>query len=180
MFRAVLASLVFLLPLHAEQQTPQAIATEIIGPLLDPAKEDTLKGPRPINARTYRLLYWVEMARRAGGDVSGILDTAQQLARYHGSPRAKADALAIIGNRDKLEALGCFDAAGMAELRRGHGPTITNGPDAGRGVEPGHIFPVSITPELAAQLFNLQAISDRENLAKTAKIGRREIGLARV
>ncbi len=35
------------LPLSAAPETPQAIATEILAPLLDPARLATLKGDRP-------------------------------------------------------------------------------------------------------------------------------------
>ncbi len=74
MLRAFLACfMAFLLPLTAAPETPQAIATEIIGPLIDPVKVATLKGDRPANARLYKVLHWLEVARRAGGEVSGII-----------------------------------------------------------------------------------------------------------
>ena len=107
------------------------------------------------------------------------MERAQAVAGKVDTPRAKADRLAIVSNRARLDAFGCFTPEGMAELRKGGSPTITKGPDAGRGVALDHVLPVKVAPELAAKLFNLQAISDRENLAKAAKIGRREIGLAR-
>lgn len=44
------------LPLSAAPETPQAIAQEILAPLLSPAKVDTLKGERPVNPRLYRVL----------------------------------------------------------------------------------------------------------------------------
>ncbi len=163
----------------AAPETPQDIARQIIAPLIAPDKVDTLKGERPINTRTYRLLYWLEMARRAGGDVSGVVDAAQRTAGYAGTPRAKADAQAIIANRDRMEALGCFDAAGLAELRKGQSPTITKGMEAGRAVHLDHIIPIHIAPELAARFYDLAAISDRENEAKGAKITQRELDLAR-
>lgn len=180
MIRTLSIAFLFLFPLHAaEPTTPQAIATEIIAALIDPVKVDTLKGARPINARTYRLLYWLETARRAGGDVSGIMATAQTVAGYQGTARAKADASAVIANREKLDALGCLDAPGMEELRKGHSPTITKGPDVGRAVHLDHIVPVSVTPELAAKFYDLDAISERENEAKGAKITQRELDFAR-
>ena len=107
------------------------------------------------------------------------MDTAQRVAGYQGTARAKADAFAIISNREKLEALGCLTAPGMAELRKGYSPTITKGPEAGRGVHLDHILPVHITPELAARFYDLDAISDRENEAKGSKITKRELDLAR-
>jgi hypothetical protein len=57
---------VLVIPIFGAAETPQAIATEILAPLLNPAKVDTLKGDRPINARMYRVLGWLETARQAG------------------------------------------------------------------------------------------------------------------
>jgi hypothetical protein len=39
-------------------------------------------------------------------------------------------------------------------------------------------LPRSIVPELAARFFNLEALPAPENLAKAAKVGRRELDLA--
>lgn len=87
MFRAVLVYLVALvLPLAGAAPTvPADIASKILAPLLDPAKVDTLKGARPINARLYRVFYWLETARRAGGRPVEVLDLAQAAAHYAGS-----------------------------------------------------------------------------------------------
>ena len=78
MFRALLACFVaFELPLAAEPTTPDAIAKQILAPLIDPVKVATLKGDRPANARLYRVLYWLEKARRAGGEVPAVIDIAR-------------------------------------------------------------------------------------------------------
>jgi len=42
-----------------------------------------------------------------------------------------------------------------------------------------HVLPRAIVPELAARFYNLEAIPARQNLAKSAKIGEREVLLAR-
>ena len=167
------------MPLGAAPESPQAIAAEILAPLLDPLKVATLKGDRPANTRLYKVLYWLETARRAGGDASEVLDVAQVTAHYAGTPGAKADKIAISSNRKNLEDFGCFTPEGMAKLRTGGSPTITRGPHTGDTVALDHMLPRSIVPELAARFFNLEAIDASENLAKSAKVTAREVALAR-
>ena len=53
--------------ISAVAQTPEKIATEILAPLLDPAKVATLKGDRPANSRLYKVLYWIETAQIKAG-----------------------------------------------------------------------------------------------------------------
>jgi hypothetical protein len=53
------------------------------------------------------------------------------------------------------------------------------GPHAGEGIALDHVLPRSILPELAAKLFNLEAITAKDNRAKSAKITARELKLAR-
>lgn len=173
--------LLFSLPiLAAPPKTPQAIATEILAPLLDPAKIETLKGDRPVNTRLYRLLHWLETARKGGGDLSGIMNAAQAAAGYGGTPRAKADKQAILWTRAKLERWGCFSPEGMAKLRKGGSPPITKGEHAGNAIALDHLLPVSVAPEVAARFFNPEAITADENRRKGAKITEREIALARL
>jgi hypothetical protein len=69
--------------------------------------------------------------------------------------------------------------AGLDELRHGGSPTITKGPHAGEGIALDHVLPRSILPELAAKLFNLGAITAKDNRAKSAKITAGELKLAR-
>ncbi len=179
MIRILLACSLFLLPLHAEPETPDAIAKEILAPLLDPVKVATLKGDRPANQRLYKVMYWLETARRAGGDVSAVIDQAQAAAGYAGTKGAVADKLAITWSRTKLEAFGCFTPEGLAELRKGGSPTITKGDHNGDGIALDHVLPRSIVPELAARFYNLEAIPSKVNSGKSAKITDRELKLAR-
>lgn len=72
----------------AAPEKPDEISTQILAPLLDPAKVATLKGDRPANARLYKVLGWLETARRQGGEVSAVIDTAQAAAGYAGTPGA--------------------------------------------------------------------------------------------
>lgn len=103
---------VLAIPLCADPLTPDAIAKQILAPLLDPAKVATLKGDRPANPRLYKALYWLETAHRAGGDVSAVLDTAQASAGYGGSAAAKADKAASEGVLliETKHALGSLDS----------------------------------------------------------------------
>lgn len=160
-------------------QTPDEIARQILAPLLDPAKVATLKGDRPANPRLYKVLYWLETAREMGGDVGTVIGTAQAVTGSGGTPAAKADMLAIISNRTKLQTFGCLTPDGMAQLRKGGSPEITKGEHAGDFIALDHILPRSVVPELAARFFNLEALPARVNLAKSAKIGKRELDLAR-
>ena len=183
MFLRLLALVAVLtLPLGAEPRTPQTpdeIARQILAPLLDPAKVATLKGDRPANPRLYKVLYWLETAREMGGDVSAVIVTAQAVTGSSSTPAAKADLLAILSNRTKLQIFGCLTIDGMAKLRKGGSPEITKGEHTGDFIALDHILPRSVVPELAARFFNLEALPARVNLAKSAKIGQRELDLAR-
>jgi hypothetical protein len=160
-------------------QTPDEIARQILAPLLDPVKVATLKGDRPANPRLYKVLYWLETAREMGGDMSTVIDTAQAATGSSGTPAAKADMLAIISNRTKLQVFGCLTADGMAKLRKGRSQEITKGEHAGDFIALDHILPRSVVPELAARFFNLEALPARVNLAKSDRIGKQELVLAR-
>lgn len=167
------------LPLLATPETPDEIAKQILAPLLDPVKVATLKGDRPANQRLYKVLYWLETARQRGGEVGGVIDAAQATARYGGTAGAKADKAGIIWSRTKLEEYGSLTPEGMAKLRKGGSPAITRGEHDGDTVALDHVLPVSVVPELAARFFNLEAIPAKTNRQKSAKIGRRELDLAR-
>lgn len=145
---ALAAILTIQLPAAPEStQTPDTIARKILAPLIDPVKVATLKGDRPANARLYKVLGWLETARKAGGDVSAVIDTAQTAAGYGGTKGAAADKLAIIWSRKKLEEFGCFTPAGLEELKRGGSPTITKGEYAGDGIALDHVLPRAVVPE---------------------------------
>jgi len=163
-------------------ETPDEIATKIIAPLIDPAKVATLKGDRPANTRLYKVLYWIETAKRAGeagGDPSKVIDTAQVKAGYGASVAAKADKQAILWSFKNLDAWGCFDDKGMEKLRKGGSPIITKGESIGDSIAIDHVLPCSLVPELAARFYNLEAIPSKKNLLKSAKITEREVNLAR-
>lgn len=148
MLRALLFTLAAAaLPLAAAPQAPDAIAREILAPLLDPAKVATLKGERPANSRLYKVLGWLETARRAGGDPAAAIDTAQTVAGYAGTVGAKADKAAILWSRKKLEDFGCFTPDGIEKMKKGGAPAITQGGHKGDSVALDHVLPRAVVPE---------------------------------
>ncbi|MDB4600743.1 hypothetical protein OAG97_03370 [Akkermansiaceae bacterium] len=152
---------------------------KLLAPLIDPAKLDTLKGKRAATPRLRKACYWLQMAHTAGFDIGEIIDQAHAQTGPHEPKRAKAQRESLIRNRLILERLGCVDEAGMIKLRKGNAPTITKGPYAGEIVTGDHIIPRSVCPELDNALYNLEMMPLTLNQKKSAKIGQRQIDLAR-
>ncbi|MDB4781787.1 hypothetical protein OAG28_01540 [Akkermansiaceae bacterium] len=119
------------------------------------------------------------MAKRDGNDLGTVIDQAHALTGPHKAERMKAQEDSLIRNVTILERLGCLDEAGMIKLRKGNAPTITRGPYAGEIVTGDHIIPRSVTPELDNTLFNLEFMPLTLNQRKSAKVGQRQIDLAR-
>ena len=152
---------------------------EILAPLVCPQKVDTLDGSRAANPRLRKIVYWLEAARRSGQDAAAVIDQAQRKAGYAGTARAEVEKAALLRNLTILERLGCLTDEGMAKLRIGNAPTITRGPYAGDIVEVDHILPRAVVPELDCKLYNLEFMPARMNREKSAKIGQRQVALAR-
>lgn len=153
--------------------------SETLSHLLDPEKIATIKNDRPANTRLYKILGHLESGRQNGENPATVVEKAIQLAGYGGTVAAEADKAAILRDREILAEFGCFTPGGLAELKKGQAPTIMKGEDAGDSVALDHVLPRAIVPELAGRFYNLQAIPSRKNSAKGAKIGQRELGLAR-
>jgi hypothetical protein len=113
----------------------------LLAPLIDPKKLDTLKGKRAATPRLRKACYWLQMAHTAGLDVGEIIDLSHDQVGPVEPPRAKAQRDSLIRNRLILEPLGGVDEAGLAKLRKGNAPTITKGPYAGEIVTGDHITP---------------------------------------
>lgn len=109
----------------------------------------------------------------------GWIDLAQTTAGYAGSVGGKADKAAIIWTFEKLETWGCFTPENLEKLKKGGSPKITLGEHAGAAIALDHVLPRAVVPELEARFYNLEAIPEKENLQKSAKITEREIALAR-
>jgi hypothetical protein len=119
------------------------------------------------------------MAHIWGFDVGEVIDQVHSVIGSYEPNRAKAQRDSLIRNRVILERLGCVDEAGMIKLRKGNAPTITKGPYAGEIVTGDHIIPRSICPELDNALYNLEMMPLTLNQKKSAKIGQRQIDLAK-
>ncbi|MDB4406018.1 hypothetical protein N9191_01820 [bacterium] len=150
-----------------------------LAPLIDPSKLDTLKGKRAATPRLRKACYWLQMAHTSGFDVGEIIDQAHTQTGPHEPKRTKAQRESLIRNRVILERLGCIDEAGMILLRKGNAPTITKGPYAGEIVTGDHIIPRSVCPELDNTLYNLEMMPLTLNQRKSAKIGTRQMDLAK-
>lgn len=163
----------------AEPLTSNEIATRVLAPLLGPVKIATLKGDRPVNARLYRILGWLETARLAGGELTEVIDTAQGVAGHQGTTVALMDRAALCRSWRQLEQFGCFTPEGIAALKKGRSPKINRGLHAGDTVHLDHILPRSVVLELDASFHNLRPVPSRMNRAKAAKVGPAELELAR-
>ena len=92
--------------------------------------------------------------------------------------RAATPRLRKACHRLQMAHISGFDA-GMIKLRKGNTPTTTKGPYAGEIVTGDHIIPLSVCPELDHALYNLEMMPLTLNQKKSAKIGIRQIDLAR-
>ena len=70
---------------------------------------------------------------------------AVALAGYR-SAAAKLRTDAVVRNHDIAAKLGCLDAAGLAEMRRGKSPTVQKGPYKGQELSVDHITPRAVVP----------------------------------
>ena len=82
-------------------------------------------------------------------------------------------------NHDIAAKLGCLDAAGLAEMRRGKSATVQKGPYRGQELSVDHIIPRAVVPELDNVIANLELLPLRLNESKNSKIGDRQRDLAK-
>ena len=71
----------------------------LLAPLIDPAKLDTLKGKRAATPRLRKACYWLQMAHVSGFDAGEIIDQAHAQTGPHEPKRAKAQRESLIRNR---------------------------------------------------------------------------------
>jgi hypothetical protein len=167
-------ALTFCLPLLAAQ-TDYA---KRIAPLIDPAKLSTL-GKRGANQRVEKAVYWLVAARAAGQKPDKVMDAALDLAGVKNGPAAALTKAALLRNLDIAEKLGCLDAEGMAEMRKGRAPTVRRGPYKGDQLSVDHIIPRAVCPELDNVIANLELMPLRMNESKNDRVGARQLDLAR-
>ena len=103
----------------------------LLAPLIDPAKLDTLKGKRAATPRLRKACYWLQMAHIWGFDVGEVIDQVHSVIGSYEPKRAKAQRESLIRNRVILERLGCINESGICLssekathqlLRKGHTP----------------------------------------------------------
>lgn len=148
-----------------------------VATLIDPAKLATL-GERGANPRVQKYVAQLAEARAAGLTPSKVVARAVALVGMKGDA-AKLTAEAMLRNLTIAERLGCLDAAGLRDMRGGHAPTIRRGPYKGDQLSVDHIIPRAVAPELDKVIANLELMPLRMNEGKSAKIGERQIALAR-
>lgn len=85
----------------------------------------------------------------------------------------------MLRNLDITGKLGCLDAAGLADMRRGQSPTIQSGPYKGDQLSVDHIIPRALVPELDNVLTNLELMPLKMNMSKGARVGARQFDMAR-
>jgi hypothetical protein len=166
-------------PQATQEAAKVSSSVEIVAPLIDPAKLDTLKGKRAANRRLRLICYHLETARRNGDDPGEVIADAQAALGMTGTARAAAVKASLERNLNILAKLGCLDAAGMGKLRTGNAPTVTRGPYSGDIASVDHIIPRSVCEELDERLYNLELLPSKLNQAKGNKVTLRQIQLAR-
>jgi hypothetical protein len=117
------------------------------------------------------------MARQKGLKVDSTASKAVELAGYR-KAAAKLTCEALVRNHDIATKLGCLDAAGLSEMRRGKSATVQRGPYKGQELSVDHIIPRAVVPELDNVIANLELMPLRVNEKKNANIGDRQLSHA--
>ena len=136
-----------------------------------------LPAPGSANPRVQKAVYWLAVARQQGHKPEVVLDRA--LAGKMSGDAAKLTKAALLRNLDIAEKLGCLDADGLAEMRKGNAATIRRGPYKGDQLSVDHIIPRSVAPELDNVIANLELMPQRMNAGKRDRVGKRQVDMAR-
>ena len=139
--------------------------------LCDPAKIATLQSERAANPRIRKIAYWLEVARLDGKSPDAEMAATMEAIGWGGTLKGQLTAAAMARNRTIAERLGCLDAEGMENLRRGKAPTIKRGPYVGEKLTVDHIIPRAVAPSLDLVLANLEHMPNSLNMRKGAKVG---------
>lgn len=146
--------------------------------LIDPANLATLRAPRAANPRVQKAVYWLSHAASNNVPQEVVVDLAVKLVGMEGKA-AKLTRGALLRNLDIASRLGCLDAGGLEEMRRGKSATVQRGPYAGDQLSVDHIIPRSVCLELDNVISNLELMPQRLNSRKRAAVGVRQLDLAR-
>ena len=147
-----------------------------IAPLIEPSKLATLR-VRGANPRVQKVTYWLAKAKADKVEPAAVAGDAVRIAGYKGEA-AEMTSSAMVRNLDIATKLGCLDAEGMSEMRKGNAATVKLGPYAGDQLSVDHIIPRAVVPELDCVIANLELMPMRMNSKKSAKIGSRQRSLA--
>jgi hypothetical protein len=174
--RPLVALLGWMLCAHALAAQPDHART--IASLIDPAKLATLK-QRGANPRIQKCVYWLAVAQSEGSEPAKIVDVGIARAGYTNPLVATLTKEALLRNLDIAQKLGCLNAEGLAEMRRGNAATVMKGPYAGDQLSVDHIIPRAVAPELDNIIANLELMPLRVNMQKQDKIGDRQRDMAK-
>jgi len=174
----VALALLGLMLLVAPPSAGSAETAAIVSDLINPTKLATLR-PRGANPRVQKCVYWLACAQREKTNLTNLLDTATARAGYTNILAARLTREALLRNLDIAEKLGCLDAAGLSEMRKGNSPTIRNGPYADQELSVDHIIPRAVCVELDDVMANLELLPQRLNSAKGARVSDRQVALAK-
>lgn len=117
-------------------------------------------------------------AKAAGFSPERVATQAVGLAGMKGDA-AKVTAEAMVRNLTIAERLGCLDAQGLRDMRKGQAPTLRRGPYQGDQLSVDHIIPRAVVPELDKVMANLELMPLRMNERKNDAVGERQRALAR-
>lgn len=149
-----------------------------LAPLLDPAKLATLR-ERGANPRVQKAVYWLATGRADKADPAKVVDVALRSVGMTNTAGAEMTKAALLRNLTIADRLGCLDAEGLAEMRKGKAATVRHGPFAGDQLSVDHIIPRAVVPELDNVIANLELLPLRVNERKNAKVGQRQRDLTR-
>lgn len=144
--------------------------------LIDPAKLATL-GERAANPRVQKAVAILADAKSQKLSPSEVCNAAVKEVQMKPAAGELTKA-ALLRNLDIARKLGCLDAAGLAEMRRGKAATIKSGPYKGDELSVDHIIPRAVVPELDNVIANLELMPLRMNSKKRDKIGVRQLSHA--
>jgi hypothetical protein len=117
--------------------------------------------------------------RQNEGQLEAAIDTAFASFGWKGTPQGEETKRTMLLNFKRAENLGCFDAEGLAEMKRGHSPTVKRGQFIGQEMSVDHVLPRALVPELDNVLANLELMPLGMNMGKSAKVEERERIIAR-
>jgi hypothetical protein len=148
-----------------------------VSSLVDPAKLATL-GTREANPRVEKYVAMLAEGKAKGAAPKKVAEKAVAMVGMK-SKAAKLTVEAMLRNLTIADRLGCLDSEGLAEMHRGHAPTVRRGPYHGEKLSVDHIIPIAVAPELDNVIANLELMPLKMNEGKNSNVGARQVALAR-